>query len=154
MVVGVEALLRWQHPERGLVSPAEFVPVAEQTGLILPLGQWVLETACAQLVAWAENPQTACLTMAVNVSARQFRHPEFVAQVLATLKATGANPRLLKLEITESLLVSDMDEAIATMQALRAEQLSFSLDDFGTGYSSLTSVSYTHLDVYKRQGRA
>ena len=148
-VVGVEALLRWQHPERGLVSPAEFVPVAEQTGLILPLGQWVLETACAQLVAWAENPQTACLTMAVNVSARQFRHPEFVAQVLATLKATGANPRLLKLEITESLLVSDMDEAIATMQALRAEQLSFSLDDFGTGYSSLTYLKRMPLEQLK-----
>ena len=149
MVVGVEALLRWQHPEQGLVPPAEFVAVAEQTGLILPLGQWVLESACAQLVAWATNPQTATLTMAVNVSARQFRHPDFVAQVRATLKSTGANPRLLKMEITESLLITDMDEAIATMQALRAENLSFSLDDFGTGYSSLSYLKRMPLEQLK-----
>ncbi len=149
MVVGAEALVRWQHPERGLVSPADFVAVAEQTGLILPLGQWVLATACAQLAAWGANPQTSTLTMAVNVSARQFRHPDFVSQVRAALKSTGANPRLLKLEITESLLVTDMDEAIETMQALRAEHLSFSLDDFGTGYSSLTYLKRMPLEQLK-----
>jgi EAL domain-containing protein (putative c-di-GMP-specific phosphodiesterase class I) len=148
-VVGVEALVRWQHPQRGLVPPNEFIGVAEQTGLILPLGQWVLTTACEQLVAWATSPETAGLTLAVNVSARQFRHPDFVHQVRTTLRASGANPSLLKLEITETLLVTDMQEAIETMQALRAEQLTFSLDDFGTGYSSLSYLKRLPLDQLK-----
>jgi EAL domain-containing protein (putative c-di-GMP-specific phosphodiesterase class I) len=148
-VVGVEALVRWQHPERGLVLPAEFIPIAEQTGLILPLGQWVLMTACEQLVSWAADAQTACLSVSVNVSARQFRHPDFVAQVRTALQTSGANPQLLKLEITESLLVTDMQEVVATMQALRAEQLTFSLDDFGTGYSSLMYLKRLPLDQLK-----
>lgn len=137
-VVGVEALVRWNHPERGFLLPAEFIGAAEQSGLILPLGQWVLRAACQQLVQWATQAETQTLSMAVNVSARQFRHPEFVAQVIDVLHSTGADPRLLKLEITESLLVTDMQDVIAKMQALRLQQVTFSLDDFGTGYSSLS----------------
>lgn len=137
-VVGVEALVRWNHPERGFLPPIEFIGAAEQSGLILPLGQWVLRAACQQLVQWATQPETQTLSMAVNVSARQFRHPEFVAQVIDVLHSTGADPRLLKLEITESLLVTDMQDVIAKMQALRLQKVTFSLDDFGTGYSSLS----------------
>lgn len=147
--VGVEALVRWQHPKRGLVSPVEFIGVAEQTGLILPLGQWVLRCACEQLVAWSTDPATAKLTMAVNVSARQFRHVDFVAQVHEVLQSTGVDPTLLKLEITESLLVTDMRQAIETMKALRQEGLTFSLDDFGTGYSSLSYLKQMPLDQLK-----
>ena len=137
-LTGAEALLRWQHPLRGLVPPAEFIPLAEETGLIMPLGHWVLEQACAQLVAWATDPDMAHLTLAVNVSARQFRHPDFVDQTLAILDHTGANPQKLKLELTESLLLDDVEDIIAKMSALKAEGVSFSLDDFGTGYSSLS----------------
>jgi diguanylate cyclase (GGDEF)-like protein/PAS domain S-box-containing protein len=134
---GAEALLRWRHPRRGLVSPAEFIPLAEETGLIQPLGQWVLETACTQLVMWAEYPETTDLTMAVNVSSRQFRHPEFVAQILAVLDRTGAAPHQLKLELTEGMLIDNLEDTIAKMIALKAHGVGFSLDDFGTGYSSL-----------------
>lgn len=148
-VVGVEALVRWQHPQRGLVSPAEFIPMAEQTGLILPLGQWVLGTACAQLVRWAAQPCTAGLSMAVNVSARQFRHPEFVPQVLALLRQSGANPQRLKLELTESLLLHDTQDAILKMTALQAVGVSFALDDFGTGYSSLSYLKLLPLQQLK-----
>ena len=135
---GAEALVRWQHPRRGLVPPAEFIPLAEDTGLILPLGHWVLETACAQLVAWASRKEMANLSLAVNVSARQFHHPDFVEQVLAVLDHSGANPQRLKLELTESLLLNNVEDIIAKMTILKARGLSFSLDDFGTGYSSLT----------------
>jgi diguanylate cyclase (GGDEF)-like protein/PAS domain S-box-containing protein len=148
-VVGVEALVRWQQPQRGLVSPAEFIPVAEETGLILALGQWVLETACFQLAAWSACPATASLNMAVNVSARQFRDPDFVKQVLAVLDRTGANPQQLKLELTESLLVDNVEDTIAKMTALKAKGVGFSLDDFGTGYSSLTYLKRLPLDQLK-----
>jgi diguanylate cyclase (GGDEF)-like protein/PAS domain S-box-containing protein len=148
-VIGVEALLRWRHAERGMVSPAEFIPVAEQTGLILPLGQWVLEVACAQLVTWSAQPATQRLTMAVNVSARQFRHPEFSNQLLALLRQSGANPYRLKLEITESLLLSDIDDAVAKMGELRSIGVNFALDDFGTGYSSLSYLKRLPLDQLK-----
>jgi diguanylate cyclase (GGDEF)-like protein/PAS domain S-box-containing protein len=148
-VTGAEALLRWQNPKRGLVSPAEFIPLAEETGLILPLGRWVLETACAQLVVWAMRPETAELTMAVNVSARQFHHPDFVQTALEVLETTGANPLKLKLELTESLLVDDVEDTIAKMSALKAKGLSFSLDDFGTGYSSLYYLKRLPLDQLK-----
>ncbi|MDD5249366.1 MAG: EAL domain-containing protein [Rhodocyclaceae bacterium] len=137
-VTGAEALVRWQHPRRGLVSPADFIPLAEETGLILAIGQRVLETACAQLVAWAARRETAHLTVAVNVSARQFRHADFVDQVLAVLDYSGASPERLKLELTESLLLEDVDDVIAKMAALKAKGVEFSLDDFGTGYSSLS----------------
>jgi diguanylate cyclase (GGDEF)-like protein/PAS domain S-box-containing protein len=146
---GVEALLRWKHPERGMISPGEFIPVAEQTGLILPLGQWVLEAACAQLVAWSSKPQTQRLTMAVNVSARQFRHPDFTNHILHLLRLSGANPYRLKLELTESLLLSDFDEVIEKMSELRSIGVGFSLDDFGTGYSSLAYLKRLPLDQLK-----
>ena len=148
-MTGAEALVRWQHPRRGLVPPAEFIPLAEETGLILPLGDWVLETACAQLVAWATRPEMAHLTLAVNVSARQFRHPDFVEQVLAVLDHSGANPQKLKLELTESLLLDDVEDIIAKMTALKAHGVGFSLDDFGTGYSSLSYLKRLPLDQLK-----
>ena len=135
---GVEALLRWQHPRRGLIGPAEFIAVAESSGLILPLGRWVMETACKQLAAWAGRPETLHLTMAVNVSARQFKQGDFVQQMQAILAATGAKAEQLKLELTESVLVDNVDEIIGKMNALKGEGIGFSLDDFGTGYSSLS----------------
>ena len=148
-VVGVEALVRWQHPKRGLVSPVEFIAVAEQTGLILPLGHWVLEVACAQLVRWSLDSATESLTIAVNVSARQFRHTEFVPQVLALLHKTGANPHRLKLELTESLLLTDPQDAVLKMAELRDVGVRFSLDDFGTGYSSLSYLKLLPLQQLK-----
>ncbi|MDP2824880.1 MAG: EAL domain-containing protein [Sulfuritalea sp.] len=139
-VTGAEALLRWQHPRHGLVYPAEFIPPAEDSGLILPLGHWVLEAACGQLVVWAGQADMAHLTVAVNVSGRQCRQWDFVEQVLAVLRDTGADPRKLKLELTESVLRHDVEDTIAKMTALKAEGVSFALDDFGTGYSSLSNL--------------
>ncbi|QDL54965.1 sensor domain-containing protein [Rhodoferax aquaticus] len=147
--IGVEALVRWLHPRHGLVAPGEFIPVAEQTGLILQLGHWVLEQACAQLVVWSEHADTRRLTMAVNVSARQFRHPDFSNQILTLLRMTGANPYRLKLELTETLLLTDFDDVIAKMSELRSIGVSFSLDDFGTGYSSLSYLKQLPLDQLK-----
>lgn len=148
-IIGAEALVRWQHPSRGLVPPAEFIPLAEQSGLILPLGLWILETACHQLVAWAGRPETRAMTLSVNVSARQLRQPDFVAQVLALVDKTGADPTRLKLEITESLLVSDMDDTISKMTALKLRGVGFSLDDFGTGFSSLNYLKCLPLEQVK-----
>jgi diguanylate cyclase (GGDEF)-like protein/PAS domain S-box-containing protein len=148
-IVGAEALVRWDCPGRGIVSPAEFVPVAEESGLILPLGHWVLRTACAQLAAWAARPACAQLTLAVNVSAAQFGRADFVDQVLQVLSMTGADPRRLKLELTESLLVDKIDEVIAKMSALKQRGVGFSLDDFGTGYSSLSYLRRLPLDQLK-----
>jgi len=145
-ICGAEALLRWQHPARGWMPPASFIPLAEETGLILTLGFWVLETACAQLAAWAALPYMADLGVAVNVSARQFRQPDFVAQILQVLDRSGADPRRLKLELTESLLVDNLDETIVKMSALKARGIGFSLDDFGTGYSSLAYLKRLPLD--------
>ncbi|MCX7174101.1 MAG: EAL domain-containing protein, partial [Proteobacteria bacterium] len=148
-LTGAEALLRWRHPERGIVSPAEFIPLAEDTGLILPLGHWVLQTACNQLAEWAGLPEMAHLTIAVNVSPRQFRLPTFVDEVVAILEHHGANPQRLKLELTESLLVEDMEDVISKMSALKAKGVGFSLDDFGTGYSSLSYLKRLPLDQLK-----
>ncbi len=148
-VTGVEALVRWQHPQRGLVPPAEFIPLAEESGLILPLGKWVLEAACAQLVLWAAQPAMAHLTIAVNVSTRQFHQSDYVPQVLAALERTGANPQRLKLELTESLLVTHIEDVIGKMHALREIGIGFSLDDFGTGYSSLSYLKRLPLDQLK-----
>ncbi|MBA3059331.1 MAG: EAL domain-containing protein [Rhodoferax sp.] len=148
-ITGVEALVRWQHPQRGLVPPGEFIALAEETGLILPLGSWVLESACAQLVLWAAQPAMAHLTMAVNVSARQFHQSDYVAQVLAALERTGANPHRLKLELTESLLVTHIEDVIGKMHTLRQTGIGFSLDDFGTGYSSLSYLKRLPLDQLK-----
>lgn len=135
--IGVEALLRWTHPQRGRVSPAEFIPLAEETGFIVPLGQWVLETACAQMVAWSQHPVLRDCTMGVNVSAAQFAQADFQTHVLQTLEKSGANPAQLKLELTESILVSDVGAVTNKMRALQSRGIQFSLDDFGTGYSSL-----------------
>jgi diguanylate cyclase (GGDEF)-like protein/PAS domain S-box-containing protein len=147
--IGAEALIRWMDPRRGMVAPAEFIPLCEETGLILPLGQWVLETGCAQLARWARQPHLAGLTLAINVSARQFNQQDFVDNVLSTLEKTDANPRHLKLELTESMLVHDVDAVIAKMGALKARGVSFSLDDFGTGYSSLAYLKRLPLDQLK-----
>ena len=148
-VIGAEALIRWQHPSRGLVQPNDFIPLAEETGLIIAIGNWVLEAACNQLVAWAAQPKLAQLSLAVNVSVRQFRHPDFVPQVLALLAKTGANPRLLKLELTESLLIDNLDIVTETMIALKTHGVCFALDDFGTGYSSLSYLKHLPLDQMK-----
>jgi len=146
---GAEALVRWQHPRRGLVPPAEFIPQAEATGLIIPIGHWVLETACAQLVAWETVAGMSDLIVAVNVSARQFRQADFVGQVLAIIDSTGVNPMKLKLELTESLLLDDVEDIITKMTALKAVGIGFSLDDFGTGYSSLSYLKRLPLDQLK-----
>ena len=148
-IVGYEALLRWRHPYRGMVSPGEFIGMAEQTGLILPIGQWVLRSACRQLVAWAAEPATRRLSLAVNVSARQFRQPDFVQQVQSVLDETGVDPQHLKLELTESVLISDVEDAIRKMGALRGRGVRFALDDFGTGYSSLSYLKRLPLDQLK-----
>jgi diguanylate cyclase (GGDEF)-like protein/PAS domain S-box-containing protein len=146
---GVEALLRWNHPERGFLPPDEFIPLAEETGLILPLGNWVLETACAQIAQWAKRKETAHISVSVNISARQIRHPNFVEQVLSVLKRTGANPKNLMLELTESILVENIEDVIGKMTVLKSHGLSISLDDFGTGYSSLSYLKRLPLDQLK-----
>jgi EAL domain-containing protein (putative c-di-GMP-specific phosphodiesterase class I) len=148
-IVGVEALVRWFDPKRGMVSPAEFIPLAEETGLILPIGAWVLETACQQLAAWAAQPAMAHLSIAVNVSARQFRENNFVSQTLATLERTRANPRRLKLELTESVLIADAEDVILKMNVLKAIGIGFAIDDFGTGYSSLSYLKRLPLERLK-----
>ena len=149
VVIGAEALLRWTHALRGPVSPGEFIPVAEQCGLILDLGQWVLRTACAQLRVWADDPLCAGLTLAVNVSVHQFRQSDFVARVLSTLREAGADPKQLKLEITESMFAQDLEDIIDKMVALKAQGVGFALDDFGTGYSSLSYLKRLPLDQIK-----
>jgi EAL domain-containing protein (putative c-di-GMP-specific phosphodiesterase class I) len=147
--LGAEALIRWIHPERGLVSPAQFIPLAEETGLILPIGQWVLETACTQLKAWQKKELTRDLVLAVNMSAKQFHQADLVAQVQAAVQRHAINPMLLKLEITESLLQENIEDTIATMNALKEIGVQFSLDDFGTGYSSLQYLKRLSLDQLK-----
>ena len=148
-VTGAEALVRWQHPVQGMVPPSEFIPLAEESGLILPLGHWVMETALRQQARWQQDPLFARLSLAINVSARQFLQDDFVAQVLALVRQTGANPAQIKLELTESLLLDNVDSVIATMRALKAHGLGFSLDDFGTGYSSLSYLKRLPLDQIK-----
>jgi diguanylate cyclase (GGDEF)-like protein/PAS domain S-box-containing protein len=148
-VTGLEALVRWQHPRRGMVPPAEFIPLAEETGLILTLGHWVLQAGCAQLYAWSRKAETAHLDLAVNVSARQFRDPDFVGQVLAVIDSSGANPRKLILELTESLLLDNVDDTILKMTVLKKKGIRFALDDFGTGYSSLSYLKRLPLDQLK-----
>ena len=148
-MIGTEALVRWQHPTRGLVLPGRFIAVSEETSLILPLGQWILESACGQLALWAGHPFACDLSIAVNVSPLQFQHEHFVEQILMTLERTGANPKKLKLEITESLLLHDVEATIAKMTALKMAGVTFSLDDFGTGYSSLAYLKRLPLDQLK-----
>jgi diguanylate cyclase (GGDEF)-like protein/PAS domain S-box-containing protein len=147
--LGAELLLRWEHPERGLVSPMQFIPLSEETGLIVPLGLWVLQTTCAQLKAWQHDAQTRDLTLAVNVSARQFRQADFVAQVQRILLESGAKPALLKLELTESTVLANVEDTISKMRELKMLGVSFSMDDFGTGYSSLQYLKRLPLDQIK-----
>ncbi len=147
--MGAEALVRWHHPQLGLMLPEQFIALAEESGLILPLGHWVLATACQQLVAWATQATKAHLTLAVNISARQFKLPTFVDEVLALVEHYGVNPAKLKLEITESMLMDNVDDIIAKMTALKSQGIGFSMDDFGTGYSSLQYLKRLPLDQIK-----
>jgi len=146
---GAEALIRWLHPERGMVSPAQFIPLAEETGLILPIGHWVIDTACAQLKIWEANALARNLILSVNVSAKQFRQTDFVDQVKNVVQHYTINPNLLKLEITESMLLDNVDTMIVTMNALKAIGIRFSMDDFGTGYSSLQYLKRLPLNQLK-----
>ena len=148
-IVGAEGLIRWQHPERGLVAPGEFIGVAEESGLIVPMGHWVLRTACAQLAAWQGDARYEHLQLSVNVSARQFRQRDFVARVIEVLRETGARPHLLKLELTESLVLDNVDDTIAKISLLKTKGVRFSVDDFGTGYSSLAYLTRLPLDQLK-----
>lgn len=147
--LGAETLIRWIHPERGFVSPIQFIPLAEETDLILPIGQWVLETACAQLKVWEQDVITRDLTLAVNVSAKQFRQESFVAQVQATVQRHAINPNLLKLELTEGMLVQNVEKVIEDMNTLKQLGIRFSMDDFGTGYSSLQYLQKLPLNQLK-----
>lgn len=148
-ILGAEVLLRWLHPERGLISPMQFIPLAEETGLILPIGKWVLESACMQIKAWEADRRTSDLQLAVNVSGRQFRQSDFVAQVSEVISRIDINPLLLKLELTESIVLDDVPDTIAKMQALRQIGVSFAMDDFGTGYSSLAYLTQLPLNQLK-----
>jgi diguanylate cyclase (GGDEF)-like protein/PAS domain S-box-containing protein len=148
-VVGAEALLRWVHPENGVISPVHFIPHVERTGLIIPIGKWVLNQACEQLVLWAKSSDTADLVLAVNVSAQQFQSKEFTADVISVIQRTGANPNRLKLELTESVFATNAEDVVEMMFELKAMGIGFSLDDFGTGYSSLSYLSRLPLDQLK-----
>jgi len=149
MATGAEVLLRWVHPKRGLVSPAQFIALAEETGIIIPIGMWVVRAACLQLKAWSAVPGLRDLVLAVNVSARQFHQPDFVGQVRRELVQTGAKPSHLKLELTESVVLENVEETIAKMRELKLMGISFSMDDFGTGYSSLQYLKRLPLDQLK-----
>jgi EAL domain-containing protein (putative c-di-GMP-specific phosphodiesterase class I) len=147
--MGVEALVRWVHPKRGMVSPAQFIPIAEESSLILDIGQWVLETACRQLAAWSKSKLTRDLTIAVNVSGQQFRLHDFVDKVEAALRSRHVDPSRLKLELTESVILNDVADVAAKMQALKALGVKLAMDDFGTGYSSLSYLKRLPLEQLK-----
>jgi EAL domain-containing protein (putative c-di-GMP-specific phosphodiesterase class I) len=149
LLTGAEALIRWNHPTRGLVSPQDFVPLAEETGLIFPMGSWVMETACMQIAAWASRKEGEHLSVAVNVSAREFRQPKFVDHVLTALDRTGANPKNLKIELSETMFGENIEDVIARMNKLRTYGIRFSLEDFGTGYSSMAYLKRLPLDQIK-----
>jgi len=148
-VIGAEALVRWAHPTRGLVMPGQFIEVAEQTGQILQIGQWVLKQACKQLAQWEKQPEFRNLRLAVNISQLQFRQPDFVGKTLQTIAAFGTDARRLELELTESMLAEDLQDIIEKMSAFRTQGVTFSLDDFGTGYSSLNYLKRLPLHQLK-----
>jgi diguanylate cyclase (GGDEF)-like protein/PAS domain S-box-containing protein len=148
-MTGVEALLRWRHPQREMVPPAHFIPTAEETSLIIPIGRWVLEQACAQLAEWAKHPDRNHLSIAVNVSVRQFRDPDFVDEVMTAIANSGIAPHKLKLELTESLLADGIEVTVAKMGSLKEMGVTLSLDDFGMGYSSLSYLKRLPLDQLK-----
>jgi len=147
--VGAEALIRWYQAERGMIPPAEFIPLAEETGLILPIGHWILRQGCETLLDWSKHPETRELKLAVNISSRQLGQANFVEQVRAILAETGANPALLKLEITESVILDNVEDTIVKMHAVRDLGVDFSMDDFGTGYSSLSYLQKLPLGQLK-----
>ncbi|MRY60826.1 EAL domain-containing protein, partial [Parabacteroides distasonis] len=147
--IGVEVLLRWIHPEKGMVSPLQFIPLAEETGLIVPIGEWVLEEACATLAKWSLESEKQHLSIAVNISVVQFSKDNFVQTVLNALKTSGANPQLLKLEITETLLANNIPDVKAKMKELQQHGVTFSIDDFGTGYSSLSYLKQLPINQLK-----
>jgi EAL domain-containing protein (putative c-di-GMP-specific phosphodiesterase class I) len=147
--IGAEALLRWNHPELGTVSPSKFIPLAEETGLIIPIGTWVLQQACYQLKKWSETPKTSQLRLSVNVSALQFAQNDFVRQVENALKMSSCNPKQLMLELTESLVLRNINEVVEKMNALKEIGVLLSLDDFGMGYSSLSVLKQLPLDELK-----
>jgi len=147
--VGAEALVRWMHPTRGMVSPVQFIPLAEESSLIIEVGDWVMVTACRQLAVWAAAEHSKHLTLAINVSARQFKQPDFVAKVKNLIHAHGLDASRLKIELTESVVLSDVAEVISKMHALKALRVRLSMDDFGTGYSSLSYLKQLPLDQIK-----
>lgn len=147
--IGAEALLRWRHPQRGMISPAEFIPIAENCELIIPIGRWVVEAAIEQLVAWQQQATTRDLVLAINVSSKQFCQADFSHHIKSTLLRHNVNPKLLKLELTEGILVNDFDDVLNKMQILKRIGVQFSLDDFGTGYSSLQYLRRLPLDQIK-----
>jgi EAL domain-containing protein (putative c-di-GMP-specific phosphodiesterase class I) len=148
--IGAEALIRWIHPQRGFISPADFIPLAEESSLIIDVGNWVLDTACAQIALWSKFEQTKNLTLAVNISAKQFIQSDFVDQIAHMIKKHGINASRLKLELTESVVLDDLDSVVAKMLTLRdVLGVSLSLDDFGTGYSSLSYLKQLPLDQIK-----
>jgi diguanylate cyclase (GGDEF)-like protein/PAS domain S-box-containing protein len=148
-LTGAEVLLRWQHPEKGLVPPAQFIPIAEETGLILPIGTWVLEKACAQIKAWENASRTNRLCLSINVSARQFHQPDFVERVRQIIRESAIDPALIKFELTESLVLNNISDSIVKMKALKEIGVHFSMDDFGTGYSSLAYMTQLPLGQVK-----
>lgn len=147
--LGAEALLRWRHPERGMVSPLTFIPLAEETGLIVPIGQWVLDQVCARLKEWEGDPRLGNLQLAVNVSPRQLRDLDFVDAVRRNLRRQAIAPDRLKLELTEGAILADVGDSVRKMNALKSLGVSFSLDDFGTGYSSLAYLTQLPLSQLK-----
>ena len=149
VVVGAEVLIRWQHPVRGMVPPLEFITLAEESTLILSIGHWVLRTACQQLALWQQHDATRALHLSVNVSARQFRQVDFASQVAEVIRETGINAQLLKLELTESVVLDNVDDTIAKMTELKATGVRFSMDDFGTGFSSLAYLTRLPMDQLK-----
>ena len=148
-IIGVEALIRWSHPQKGYISPGLFIPYAEDSGVILQLGEWVLKTACEQISAWNKQKGLESLKVSINVSPRQFYQSGFVNQVLQAINNAGANPKNITLELTERLLLQDIDDTIRKMTVLKEYGIGFSLDDFGTGYSSLTYLRRLPLDELK-----
>ena len=148
-MIGAEALVRWHHPDKGLISPGRFIPLAEETGLILPVGKWVLLEGCRLLGQWRQDPHLQKLKLSLNVSVRQFQQPNFTDQVIAAIEHYSVPPECLTLELTESLLLSDPEGTIEKMRQLRHLGISFALDDFGTGYSSLAYLKLLPLNTLK-----
>jgi EAL domain-containing protein (putative c-di-GMP-specific phosphodiesterase class I) len=148
-IIGAEALIRWQHPQRGMVSPAQFIPLAEEMGMIIPIGDWVIEQACSQLRIWEMDPVMRKIQLSVNVSPRQLSQPYFVEQVKDAIEKNGIRSSRLKLELTENIVLSDVDDVIEKMHELRGIGINFAMDDFGTGYSSLSYLKRLPLEQLK-----